>query len=89
VRDEMIRRGYKVNEELFLRHYRAFALRRYRDVGNAFVEVPSEHIFKDWHDERYLKQCFYNLQEKYDCGGISQAEWLKIDNYFKSKEITL
>jgi len=26
----------------------------------------------------YLKQCYYNLQEKYDCGGISEEEWEKI-----------
>lgn len=28
------------------------------------VETP----FKHHHDRRYLKQCFYNLQEKYDRG---------------------
>lgn len=32
-------------------------------------------IFKGWHNDRYLTQCFYNLQEKYDCGGISEEEW--------------
>lgn len=36
-----------------------------------------------------LKQCYYNLQEKYDCGGITQVEWQKIENKFNelSKEI--
>jgi hypothetical protein len=33
-------------------------------------------------NERYLKQCLYNLQEKYDCGGISQKEWQKIEDKF-------
>ena len=23
-------------------------------------------------------QCFYNLREKYDCGGISEDEWKKV-----------
>ena len=32
-------------------------------------------IFPDWHNSRYFVQCFYNLQEKFDCGGISQLEW--------------
>lgn len=39
-------------------------------------------IYKDWHNERYLKQCLYNLQEKYDCGGISENEWKIIELQF-------
>ena len=35
-------------------------------------------IFGDWHNDRYLMQCYYNLQEKHDCGGISDDEWQKI-----------
>lgn len=30
------------------------------------------------HNDRYLKQCYYNLQEKYDRGIITEEEWLKI-----------
>ncbi len=33
------------------------------------------------HNHRYLKQCFYNLQEKYDRGIISEKEWQKILDY--------
>lgn len=32
-------------------------------------------VFECWHNERYLLQCFYNLQEKYDCGGMSKIEY--------------
>lgn len=32
------------------------------------------------HNEEYLKQCYYNLQEKYNRGIISETEWQKIDN---------
>ena len=38
-------------------------------------------LFEGWHNERYLKQCYYNLQEKYDCRGISKEEWMKIHKY--------
>ena len=31
------------------------------------------------HNERYLKQCLYNLQEKYDRGIISEEEWKNIE----------
>lgn len=30
------------------------------------------------HNERYLRQCLYNLQEKYDRGIITELEWDKI-----------
>ena len=30
------------------------------------------------HNDRYLKQCYYNLQEKYDRGIIAKEEWQKI-----------
>ena len=33
----------------------------------------SQHYLE--HNDRYLKQCLYNLQEKYDRGIISQEEW--------------
>lgn len=39
--------------------------------------------FKDYlypeHNNRYLKQCYYNLQEKYDRGIIIEEEWKKIE----------
>ena len=32
------------------------------------------------HNDRYLKQCYYNLQEKYDRGIITKEEWQKIED---------
>mgnify|MGYP003508851612 CR=1 FL=1 len=37
-----------------------------------------EPIYFDWHNNRYLKQCYYNLEEKYDRGGIPENEWIII-----------
>lgn len=37
-----------------------------------------DELFKDWHNDRYYKQCFYNLQEKFDCDGIDINEWKTI-----------
>jgi len=31
------------------------------------------------HNTRYLEQCYYNLQEKYDRGIITSEEWNKIN----------
>lgn len=36
-------------------------------------------LFDDWHNDRYLLQCYYNLQEKYDYGLVSKTDWLKIE----------
>lgn len=30
------------------------------------------------HNDRYLKQCYFNLQEKYDRGIVTEEEWSKI-----------
>lgn len=40
--------------------------------------VSMDELFKGWHNKRYLLQCFYNLQEKYDCGGITVQEFANI-----------
>ena len=65
---EMKKRGYKVNEQLFYKHFTSKTIESYKNI-------PMSDIFIGWHMRRYLKQCFYNLQEKYDCGGIPQKEW--------------
>lgn len=39
------------------------------------------------HNNRYLKQCYYNLQEKFDRGIISKEEWRKIEEWKQLKNI--
>lgn len=65
---EMLRRGYKVNESSInkLEKYVRFEI----DSDKQFSKP-----FSNWHNARYLYQNFYNLEEKYDCGGISDDEW--------------
>ena len=63
---EMEKRGYKCNFEKFS-HWFTYP----HETGPLFYET----IFSGWHNDRYLTQCFYNLQEKYDCGGISGYEF--------------
>lgn len=38
------------------------------------------------HNDRYLKQCYYNLQEKADRGIITEEEWQKIESKFKEED---
>ncbi len=39
------------------------------------IRLKDDDIFYNWHTDRYYWQCYHNLEEKYDCGGISQDEW--------------
>ena len=72
VAGEMIHRGFNVDFEKFNLYF-PFG-------GYALGNV--EDIFKDWHNDRYLTQCYYNLQDKFDCGGIDAADWQIIDKFY-------
>lgn len=39
-------------------------------------------LFEGWHNERYLNQCYYILEEKFDRGIIPQNEWDLFRNKF-------
>ena len=73
---EMHERGYRIN--------RASYVDMIINLSNAkefFKDGPTgcnTIIFSGWHNNRYLWQCVYNLEEKYDCGGITEEEWQKI-----------
>lgn len=68
VAKEMDRRKYRCDFERFNRYF----------PFGGYQEVSKDDLFHNWHDKRYLRQCYYNLQEKYDCGGIPVEEWLSV-----------
>lgn len=67
--DEMDRRDYSVHSTAFTQHINEPF---YSSEGKGF-------LFPGWHTDEYLKQCYYNLQEKYDRGGITDQEWQDIE----------
>ena len=67
----MTNRGYQVDLKKFTQYFDD-------DVINKCKKLSVYQIFNNWHDNRYLRQCFYNLQEKYDCGGMTKIEYEKI-----------
>lgn len=87
---EMKNRNYKVSQITYTRFL--YHIERACDIGylspiiNYVPGEINEIYFEDWHNIRYLIQCYYNLQEKYDCGIINENEWKLIENRFK--EIT-
>ena len=73
--EEMRNWGYRVSQrslDNFQKNYEKFEDDRLETVD----------IFSRWHNDRYLRQCLYNLREKYDCGGISECCWSKILDEF-------
>lgn len=74
INKEMEQRGYKCDLNKFM---------KYRNTVDPIV--PIKCVFYGWHNKRYLKQCLYNLEEKYDCGGINKEEW-KLIKCFGKKE---
>ena len=81
VRQEMTRRGYRTMDSVWNKIY----CTRESDYGEMEF-VPLEDLFPGWHNDRYLEQCYFNLEEKYDCGGVDE-EWFKKvqDIYFGVK----
>lgn len=73
VMEEMENRGYKCDFNKF---------KRWFNNPYTFPTPTNDGLFEDWHNNRYLVQCLYNLQEKYDCGGIPEEEWFIIANVF-------
>jgi uncharacterized protein (TIGR02328 family) len=75
VKQEMNKRGYNCNFGKFSQYF---------EKGDCVI-VPLQDIFSNWHTNRYLIQCYFNLQEKHDCNGISDDEWQRVQEYVTSK----
>ena len=84
VAKEMERRGYNVDR------YKFFKLFDQWDDGTIKThDVSGDELFRYWHNTRYLKQNYYNLMEKYDCGGIPRDEWIKVQWFITSLDLFL
>lgn len=78
VASEIQRRGHKADIDCF---YSFFTTDDVRSVS-----MPThDEMFAGWHNQRYMEQCYYNLQEKYDCGGITDDEWSLIERFKEKK----
>ena len=68
--EEMYKRGYLIKMDNFYNYF-----------GSYFFARKDYKPFEKHHDFRYLQQCFYNLQEKYDRGqkDFSEAEYKRLE----------
>jgi len=76
-------RGYQMKDESMRKFYgyiREWRERRKVELkGTLPKHAGSMGLFEFWHNHRYLDQCFYNLQEKHDCGAIPDDEWERFE----------
>lgn len=75
--DELNKRNIEYNDKKYNDYFYGYGIVCYK-------KIAYEDIYSSKMNNRYLKQCLYNLQEKYDCDGISHEEWSKILEKFSS-----
>ena len=84
VMDEIKIRGYRISDNSLNKFY--------SNMNNIPIEIFGQYvssainIYDKWmNNDVYLRECLFNLEEKYICGGISSVEWNKIYNKYGKK----
>lgn len=88
VRKEMLHRGYtvgtntieKLNKDINFEEI----LKDVQVTDEKTVLVNDVPLFDEWHDFRYIRQCYYMMEEKYDCGMLSDEEMNKLKEFYAS-----
>ena len=70
VREEMTKRGYRTMNSV---------QEKIVSLKVNWVRLSHNEIYKEKMNKDYLTICYYNLYEKYLCGGIEQDWWNLID----------
>lgn len=78
--DHFINYAVEVRKEMTNRGYQTMNLvwDKITSLKPDWQRLPHNKIYEDKMDAIYLTICFYNLYEKYLCGGISQNDWWMI-----------
>ena len=63
VREEMTKRGYRTMNSVW---------EKITSLKTNWVKLPHNEIYKEKMNNVYLEICYYNLYEKYLCGGIEK-----------------
>ena len=77
VREEMKRRGYRTMNSVW---------EKITSLKPDWTRLPHHKIYEIKMDDIYLKICYYNLYEKYLCGGINESDFGQIIQLY-NKEI--
>lgn len=74
--------GCTVYMELYKRNYSA-DFNKFDKYFMPYNKHACTIMFPNWHNNKYLIQCLYNLEEKHDCKGINDTEWNILINGYK------
>lgn len=74
VREEMTRRGYRTMNNVW---------EKIVSLKPDYIIVPLNELYKNKMNQEYYVICYYNLEEKYLCGGIKEEDWKKIKEPYK------
>ena len=66
VRKEMTKRGYRTMNSVW---------EKITSLKANWVKLSHNEIYKEKMNNIYLEICYYNLYEKYLCGGIEKKDW--------------
>lgn len=86
---EMRKRGYSVTNASWITLDENLMLAEDEGYFAEDGKYDPDKLFQGWHTDRYLRQCYFNLQEKYDCGGITDDEWKTIEDFVDSKNVMM
>ena len=73
VRSEMTARGYRTMDKVW---NKIILLKPNYNI------IPIKDVYPKWMDNEYLTICYYNLKEKWICGGIKLEDWQKIEKLY-------
>ena len=74
VREEMTRRGYRTMNSVW---------DKIVSLKSDWSEKPIEEVYKEKMNNEYLTICYWNLREKFRCGGVSPEDFIKIEEVYK------
>ena len=69
VREEMTRRGYRTMNSVW---------EKIVSLKPDYTILPLKEVYARKMNDTYFDICWYNLYEKYLCGGIKDEDWVKI-----------
>ena len=75
IRQEMTNRGYKTMDSVW---------NKIVGLKPDWKLISVDDIYSKWMTPEYVTICYWNLKEKYLCGGISEEEWNKIAKYMST-----
>ena len=83
--DHFISYAYYVREEMTLRGYRTMnsVWEKIVALKPSYSILSLEQVFSEKMDWDYYVICYFNLEEKYLCGGIKEEDWKRIKEPYK------